>query len=48
MLKTRHFLCNVNNTDRNGVNKQKHTHTHTHTHTHQALTERERDNTGKS
>ena len=35
MLKTRHFLCNVNNTDRNGVNKQKHTHTH------QALRERE-------
>ena len=40
MLKTRHFLCNVNNTDRNGVNKQKHTHT--------PSPQRERDNTGKS
>ena len=51
MLKTRHFLLIVNNTDRNGVNKQNththtQTHTHTHKHTHQAL--RERDNTGKS
>ena len=47
MLKTRHFLCNVNNTDRNGVNKQKHAHTHAHTHT--PSPQRERDNnTGKS
>ena len=30
--KTRFFLRNTNNTDRNGVNKQN-THTHTHTHT---------------
>ena len=41
MLKTRHFLCNVNNTDRNGVNKQKHTHTHAHTHTPSPQRERE-------
>ena len=31
--KTRFFLWNTNNTDRNGVSKQN-THTHTHTHTH--------------
>ena len=30
--KTRFFLSNTNNTNRNGVNKQN-THTHTHTHT---------------
>ena len=33
--KTRFFLGNTNNTNRNGVNKQNtHTHTHIHTHTH--------------
>ena len=49
--KTMFALCNTNNTDRNGANKQNtctharmhacmHTHTHTHTHTHHALRER--------
>ena len=38
--KTRFFLGNTNNTNRNGVNKQNtHTHIHTHTHTHQTLKE---------
>ena len=37
--KSRFFLWNTNNNDRNGVNKQN-THTHTHTHTHQTLRER--------
>ena len=41
--KTKFFLWNTNNTDRNGVNKQN-THTHTHTHTKHS----EKDNTGKS
>ena len=37
--KTRFFLSNTNNTNRNGVNKQN-THTHTHTHTHTPNTPR--------
>ena len=40
--KTRLFLQNTNNTNRNGVNKQN-THTHTHTHTINV----EKDNIGK-
>ena len=40
--KTRLFLQNTNNTDRNGVKKQN-THTHTHTHTKNV----EKDNIGK-
>ena len=39
--KTRFFLGNTNNTNRNGVNKQNtHTYTHTHTHTHTPNTQR--------
>ena len=44
--KTRFFLRNTNNTDRNGVNKQN-THTHTHTHTHAHTKHSEKGNTGK-
>ena len=35
--KTRFFLWNTNNTDRNGVSKQ-HTHAHTHTHNYSSIT----------
>ena len=52
--KTRLFLQNTNNTDRNGVNKQNthppthtHTNTHTHTHTHTHTKSVEKDNIGK-
>ena len=38
--KTRFFLWNTNNTDRNGINKQNTTHTYTHTHTHTPNTHR--------
>ena len=40
--KTKFFLLNTNDTDKNGVNIQN-THTHTHTHTKHL----EKDNTGK-
>ena len=48
--KTKFFLWNTNNTDRNGVNKQNthtqtHTNTHKHTHTHTHTKHSEKDNT---